>query len=69
MFFIAHLLNALTQLRYIEWASHEYQDREYDFKTLNITHYCLIAQKLDLNVILRLGPFIASERDGVNYRL
>lgn len=53
--------------RYIEWASHEPQETVYDFSgMLNFTEYCRLAQNLGLNVIIRFGPFIASERDGVS---
>lgn len=55
---------------YIEWASHEPQEGVFDFSgMLNFTAFALEAQRQGLNLIFRLGPFIASERDGVCERL
>lgn len=52
---------------YIEWSSHQPGPNVFDFSGgLNITEYFLTAQKVGLNVIVRLGPFIASERDNVS---
>ncbi|OTF82446.1 hypothetical protein BLA29_002718 [Euroglyphus maynei] len=51
---------------YIEWSSHQPEPNIYDFSgNLNFSKYFETAQQLNLMVIIRLGPFIASERDNM----
>ena len=50
----------------MEWASHEQQPGVYTFEgNLDIESYFQLAQKFNLSVILRPGPFIDAERDMV----
>ena len=56
-------INAL-QL-YIMWNLHEPQPGNYTFEgDLNFTNFILEAQKLDLVVLLRVGPYICGELNG-----
>lgn len=49
---------------YIEWSSHEPEPGVYNFEgNLDIESYFDTAQKFNLTVILRPGPFIDAERD------
>jgi len=50
---------------YVEWSSHEPSHGTFDFSSplLNLTAFIRTAQKLDLLVILRPGPYIDAERD------
>lgn len=58
--------HALTSYSYIEWSSHEPESGQYDFSEGNdIIKFIRTAQEEDLLVILRVGPFIDSERDMV----
>ena len=44
---------------YVEWAFHEPEKGKFNFNgDANIIKYIEIAKKLDLNVILRPGPYI-----------
>ncbi|KAH9423185.1 Beta-galactosidase-1-like protein [Dermatophagoides pteronyssinus] len=55
-------LNAIQT--YIEWSSHQPEPEIFDFKgNLNFLKYFQLAQQTNLLVIIRLGPFIAAERD------
>ncbi len=50
--------------RYVAWQVHESSQGKYDFTTDNdIFEFIKLAQKNDLLVILRPGPFIDAERD------
>ena len=52
---------------YIEWRSHEPYSGLYNFAgDLDVVQYIKLAQQHQLFVILRIGPFIAAERDMVN---
>ena len=49
---------------YIEWSFHETKHREYNFQGQHdVIQFIKMAQKLDLLVLLRPGPFIDAERD------
>lgn len=55
---------------YIEWSSHQPELDKFDFDgNLNFTEYFVTAKQFGLSVIVRLGPFIASERDNVSSHL
>ncbi|KAI2810334.1 Beta-galactosidase-1-like protein [Blomia tropicalis] len=55
-------LNAIST--YVEWSSIEQKPGVFDFSgDNNITHFILEAQQQGLDVILRPGPYICSERD------
>lgn len=59
-------LNAVST--YIEWSLHESSPGVYDFTgEKNITHFLMLAQKENLLVILRAGPYICAERDFGGY--
>ena len=52
--------------RYIEWSSHEPEPGVYNFDgNLDIASYFETAQKFNLSIILRPGPFIDAEREMV----
>jgi len=53
-------LNAVET--YVFWNLHERNRGEYDFSgRLDLKSWCELAQKLGLNVILRIGPYICAE--------
>lgn len=55
-------LNAIQT--YVEWSSHEPMPGQYDFGGQNnLTEFISLAQKENLLVILRVGPYICAERD------
>jgi len=55
-------LNAVST--YVEWASHEPEPGQYDFSGgLDLVEFIEEAQRQDLLVILRVGPYICAERD------
>lgn len=55
-------LNAIQT--YVEWSSHEPSPGHYDFEGQNnLVEFINLAQKEDLLVILRVGPYICAERD------
>ena len=55
-------LNALQT--YVEWNSHEPEQGKYDFSGDNdLVRFIKLAQKHDLLVLLRVGPYIDAERD------
>ncbi|CAG7816860.1 unnamed protein product [Allacma fusca] len=56
-------LNAIQT--YVDWSSHQPNSKEeYDFSgNLNLTKFLQTAQKNNLLVILRVGPFMDAERD------
>jgi beta-galactosidase len=53
--------------RYVEWSSHQpFPTEDYNFDgNLNLVEFIELAQKNNLLVILRPGPFIDAERDMV----
>ena len=52
--------------RYVEWRTHEPESGVYDFTgDADVVSYIRQAQKADLLVILRLGPYIDAEREMV----
>lgn len=52
--------------RYIEWSTHEPRQGEYHFTgNSDLEAFIGTAQRLGLDVILRIGPYICSERDMV----
>jgi beta-galactosidase GanA len=56
-------LNAIET--YAFWNFHERQHNVFDFSgRLDLLHFCELAQQHDLNVLLRIGPYICAE---VNY--
>ena len=56
----------IPKISYIEWSSHQPEPDIFDFKgNLNFLKYFQLAQQTNLLVIVRLGPFIAGERDNV----
>lgn len=51
---------------YVEWSSHEPEEGSFDFEgQQNIVRFLKLAQKQDLLVLLRPGPYIDAERDMV----
>ena len=51
----------------MEWSSHEPEPGEYVFSGgLDIVEFIEEAQRQDLLVIVRIGPYICSERDMVS---
>ena len=51
-------------IRYVAWNMHEPLPGKYDFTgILDLKQFVITAQKLDLNVIVRPGPYICGEWD------
>lgn len=53
--------------RVIEWSTHEPRQGEYHFSgNSDLEAFIRTAQRLGLDVILRIGPYICAERDMVS---
>lgn len=51
-------------IRYVSWNLHEPLPGEFDFSgILDIHRFIMMAHQLELNVIVRPGPYICSEWD------
>lgn len=57
-------LNAVST--YVEWSLHNSQDGVYNWDGMaNLVEFIKLAEKEDLLVLLRAGPYICAERDMV----
>lgn len=52
---------------YIEWSSHEPEPGHFNLTA--VVEFVKAAQRADLLVILRPGPFICAERDNVSFQV
>lgn len=54
-------------IRYIEWSQHEALPERYDFTgEKDIRYFLELAERENLLVVLRPGPYICAERDFVS---